>query len=241
MKGSGSWKVSNSCFTCNGHRITPRSADLTTSTKTFRGHMALSIRRSTSRIIHSNTRVLRFLSQPLAVVPRMMVRSQVAVTHLWDEPNFDPPQHFAGWQTASGRSSSTARSEVYRQSTGSILSSGADLATCLSQSLPFRTTVQPDTLKDFPIRAYPHHSQHSWSPGAPVCPRVYVFIILHSAFHRESISYHKVKRTATTYQAVKRSLSGPSAPFAGWIVSGEEWESFNAHGELPRDVRTQLS
>lgn len=44
-----------------------------------------------------------------------------------------------------------AGSEVYRQSTGSILSSGADLATCLSQSSPFRTIVQSDTLKDFPI------------------------------------------------------------------------------------------
>ena len=33
------------------------------------------------------------------------------------------------------------RSEVYRRSTGSILNFGADLATCLSQSLPLRTTV----------------------------------------------------------------------------------------------------
>lgn len=65
--------------------------------------------------------------------------------------------------------------------------------------------------------------------------------MLHSAFHRENISYHKVKQTATTYQAAKRSLLGPSAPFASWIVSGEEWESFDAHGELPGEVRTPLS
>ncbi|KAH9991441.1 hypothetical protein BJV77DRAFT_1060715 [Russula vinacea] len=48
----------------------------------------------------------------------------------------------------------------------------------------------------------------------------------------ESASYHEVKQTATTYQAAKRCLIGPNAPFAGWVVSGEEWESFDAHGEL---------
>ena len=66
-------------------------------------------------------------------------------------------------------------------------------------------------------------------PCASFCVSVHV---LYSTFHRESASYHEVKQTATTYQAAKRCLIGPNAPFAGWVVSGEEWESFDAHGEL---------
>jgi hypothetical protein len=61
---------------------------------------------------------------------------------------------------------------------------------------------------------------------------------LQSSFHRESASYHEAKQAATTYQAAKRCLIGPNAPFAGWIVSGEEWESFDAHGELRSKAQT---
>ncbi|KAI9507168.1 adenosine deaminase/editase, partial [Russula earlei] len=56
----------------------------------------------------------------------------------------------------------------------------------------------------------------------------------------ESASYYQVKQAATTYQAAKRSLLGPSAPFAGWVVSGEEWESFDARGDLPSDAQVPL-
>lgn len=62
---------------------------------------------------------------------------------------------------------------------------------------------------------------------------------LESSFHRESTSYHEAKQAATAYQAAKRCLIGPNAPFAGWVVSGEEWESFNAHGELRSDAPTR--
>jgi len=55
----------------------------------------------------------------------------------------------------------------------------------------------------------------------------------------ESASYHEAKQAATTYQAAKQCLIGPNAPFAGWVVSGEEWESFDAHGEL-RSERPRL-
>jgi hypothetical protein len=55
---------------------------------------------------------------------------------------------------------------------------------------------------------------------------------LESSFNRESASYLEAKQAATAYQAAKRCLIGPNAPFAGWVVSGEEWESFDAHGEL---------
>ena len=130
------------------------------------------------------------------------------------------------------------RSEVYRQSTGSILNSGADLATCLSQSLPFKPPYSP-ILSKVSLFELSRSTLSILGHLVPRCVRLFTFfIILHSAFHRESISYHKVKQTATTYQAAKQSLLGPSAPFAGWIVSGEEWESFDAHGELPSDVRT---
>jgi len=134
------------------------------------------------------------------------------------------------------------RSEVYRQSTGSILNSGADLATCLSQSLPFRTTVHSPILSKVSLFELSRTTLSILGHLVPRCVRLFTFfIMLHSAFHRENISYHKVKQTATTYQAAKQSLLGPSAPFASWIVSGEEWESFDAHGELPGDVRTPLS
>jgi tRNA-specific adenosine deaminase 1 len=48
----------------------------------------------------------------------------------------------------------------------------------------------------------------------------------------ENASYHGAKQSVTTYQAAKRSLLGPGAPFASWVVSGEEWESFDAHGDV---------
>jgi len=57
----------------------------------------------------------------------------------------------------------------------------------------------------------------------------------------ESASYHQVKQGATAYQVAKRSLLGPSAPFAGWVISGEEWESFDACGNLPSDAHAPLS
>lgn len=47
----------------------------------------------------------------------------------------------------------------------------------------------------------------------------------------EGTSYHAAKQAASTYQVAKRSLLGSGAPFAGWVVSGEEWESFDTHGK----------
>ncbi len=60
-----------------------------------------------------------------------------------------------------------------------------------------------------------------------------------TSFHRERASYHEAKQAATTYQAAKRCLIGPNAPFAGWVVSGEEWESFDVHGELRSEAQTK--
>ena len=62
---------------------------------------------------------------------------------------------------------------------------------------------------------------------------------LQSSFHRERASYLEAKQAATAYQAAKRCLIGPNAPFAGWAVSGEEWESFDVHGELQSEAETR--
>ncbi|KZT72685.1 hypothetical protein DAEQUDRAFT_664117 [Daedalea quercina L-15889] len=40
------------------------------------------------------------------------------------------------------------------------------------------------------------------------------------------VTYHENKQTATDYQAAKEALEGSSGPFAGWIRSGQEWDSF---------------
>ena len=61
---------------------------------------------------------------------------------------------------------------------------------------------------------------------------------LQSYIHRESTSYHEAKQAANAYQAAKRCLLGPNAPFAGWVISGEEWESFDVHGELRNETQT---
>ncbi|KAH9041952.1 adenosine deaminase/editase [Lactarius hengduanensis] len=55
--------------------------------------------------------------------------------------------------------------------------------------------------------------------------------VLGHAMPPEGASYHAAKQTAITYQVAKQSLLTPGAPFAGWVVSGEEWESFDTHGD----------
>ena len=142
-------------------------------------------------------------------------------------------QRFVGYRRAGGKYSSMARSAVYRQSIGSIPNSGADQPLFPSLSLPFRNAAQPDALKDITIGAFPHYLQHPWPPVASVCLLVSVFLfVLYSTFPSESASYYEIKQAATTYQAAKRCLLGPNAPFAGWVISGEEWESFDARGDL---------
>lgn len=73
-----------------------------------------------------------------------------------------------------------------------------------------------------------------------MCLLVYVVGSPHSTLYRESATYHEVKRAAATYQAAKRLLLASGAPFAGWVVSGEEWESFDARGALSSDAETLL-
>ncbi|KAI0356529.1 hypothetical protein OH77DRAFT_1477651 [Trametes cingulata] len=45
-------------------------------------------------------------------------------------------------------------------------------------------------------------------------------------------TYCEAKNEASQYQAAKTSLKGPGGPFEGWVVSGQEWESFYIDGSL---------
>ncbi|KAF8270878.1 adenosine deaminase/editase [Lactarius quietus] len=81
--------------------------------------------------------------------------------------------------------------------------------------------------------------KHSLNPNfRPVLSKLALFelsrttlSVLGHTMPPDGASYHAAKKAATTYQVAKRSLLGPGAPFTGWIVSGEEWESFDVHGE----------
>jgi hypothetical protein len=131
-----------------------------------------------------------------------------------------------------------AISVVYRQSTGSIPNSGAVLPTSLLSHYRFEIPCRP-MLSKISLFELLRTTRSILGHTVPSCVCIFTFLgVLFSAFHRENISYHEVKQTATTYQAAKLSLSGPGAPFAGWIVSGKGWESFDTHGKLPNDDQT---
>ena len=111
-----------------------------------------------------------------------------------------------------------------------------------SLSLLFRNAAQPDALKDIPIGAFPQYPHCPRSPSPSVRLIVSDFqCVPYSTFPSETASYHEVKQDATTYQAAKRCLVGPNAPFAGWVVSGEEWESFNFRGDLRSEAQHNQS
>ncbi|KZT12898.1 uncharacterized protein LAESUDRAFT_640421 [Laetiporus sulphureus 93-53] len=45
---------------------------------------------------------------------------------------------------------------------------------------------------------------------------------------KPNATYHELKQSSTKYQAAKALLQGGKGPFAGWVVSGIEWESFDS-------------
>ncbi|KAI5124777.1 hypothetical protein M0805_005411 [Coniferiporia weirii] len=49
---------------------------------------------------------------------------------------------------------------------------------------------------------------------------------------RPDETYYDVKQSDTAYCAARSALKGPGGPFAGWVVSGEPWESFDAEGNI---------
>ncbi|THG99538.1 hypothetical protein EW145_g7246 [Phellinidium pouzarii] len=48
----------------------------------------------------------------------------------------------------------------------------------------------------------------------------------------EYTTYHRAKRSDVAFQLARSALKGPDGPFAGWVISGEPWESFGVEGEI---------
>lgn len=46
------------------------------------------------------------------------------------------------------------------------------------------------------------------------------------------MTYYQAKRSCALFAAARVALKGPEGPFAGWVFSGEQWESFNSEGEV---------
>ena len=131
-----------------------------------------------------------------------------------------------------------ARDAVYRQSTGPIPNSGAAPPIFPPCRYCFETPPSP-MLSKISLLELSHTTLSSLGRRVPPCVSLFpVFSVYpYSTFHRESASYHEVKQAATAYQAAKRCLLSPGAPFAGWVVSGEEWESFDARGDLRSEAQ----
>lgn len=73
------------------------------------------------------------------------------------------------------------------------------------------------------------------TPGICVClSRLSQFdhnLIMKSS--RSSTTYHEAKAASSAgYQAARSALKGPGGSFAGWIVSGRPWESFDLDGKV---------
>ena len=164
------------------------------------------------------------------------------------EPNtalsfFIPVQPCAGCLSMSGKSSSMGENAASRQSTGPIPNSGAVLFLIMSvfSVLKRKTPSKSNAFKGFPNGTFPQYPQRPRPLGISVGVLVSLFHCMDSTHpsHRECASYHEAKQAVTAYQAAKRRLIGPNAPFAGWVVSGQEWESFDVHGELRSEAPTR--
>jgi len=131
------------------------------------------------------------------------------------------------------------RNEAYRQSTGSFPSSGACPQSRLLVSNCLKIPHSP-MLSKISLLELSRVTLSVLGHQVPPCVCMFAFLGGHSTFHRENASYYQAKQAAATYQVAKRSLLGPSAPFAGWVISGEEWESFDACGNLPSDAHEPL-
>lgn len=56
------------------------------------------------------------------------------------------------------------------------------------------------------------------------------------------MTYHDAKALSDPdFQVARTALKGPSGPFAGWVVSGREWESFDVEGKVSSLFRPTVS
>ncbi|OCB87454.1 hypothetical protein A7U60_g5359 [Sanghuangporus baumii] len=45
-------------------------------------------------------------------------------------------------------------------------------------------------------------------------------------------TYHDAKQSNSHFQIARSALKGPAGPFAGWLVSGKKWDSFDVEGNI---------
>ncbi|CAL1701597.1 unnamed protein product [Somion occarium] len=57
---------------------------------------------------------------------------------------------------------------------------------------------------------------------------------IHTNSQFDTLTYRETKQSMADYQAAKAVLQGPNGPFAGWIKTGSQWESFDFDG-IPRE------
>ncbi|KAL5527549.1 hypothetical protein ACEPAG_6350 [Sanghuangporus baumii] len=62
--------------------------------------------------------------------------------------------------------------------------------------------------------------------------------ILNIPTYPPGTTYHDVKQSNSQFQIARSALKGPAGPFAGWLVSGKKWESFDAEGGIFEDDST---
>ncbi|EMD40465.1 hypothetical protein CERSUDRAFT_91192 [Gelatoporia subvermispora B] len=63
-------------------------------------------------------------------------------------------------------------------------------------------------------------------------------ITVRSGHSSSNSTYYDAKQVVSEYQAVKTVLLGDGGPFAGWVTSGAEWESFDVDGTVHHDHAT---
>ncbi|EJD01278.1 uncharacterized protein FOMMEDRAFT_141947 [Fomitiporia mediterranea MF3/22] len=52
-------------------------------------------------------------------------------------------------------------------------------------------------------------------------------------------SYHTAKQSDPAYTRARSLVKGPGGPFAGWIVSGEQYEAFDVDGDILGEIPTE--
>jgi tRNA-specific adenosine deaminase 1 len=100
----------------------------------------------------------------------------------------------------------------------------------LEQALTFHVTNRPLVSKLALFALYKSTLIHLNLPPMQYVYRHPFNAVFEHGISRSDATYHSVKHAATAYQIAKSILTSPHGPFAGWIVSGKQWEAFTADG-----------